>query len=47
MFFMGAYSEQLKQLIEFHAKHLGLNQAVTRLNSNDFKRPETGQLNLF
>ena len=43
----GAYGEQLKQLMEIHAKRLGLNQTVTRLNSNDFKRPETGQLNLF
>ncbi len=43
----GAYGDQFKQLMEIHAKRLGLNRSVTRLSSRDFRRPETGQLNLF
>jgi DNA repair photolyase len=43
----GAYGEQLRQLMEIHAKRLGLNQNRSRLNCSEFKRPETDQLRLF
>lgn len=43
----GAYGEQMKQLLEIHAKRLGLNKAKLPLDTSHFKRPETEQLNLF
>jgi DNA repair photolyase len=43
----GAYGRQLTQLLEIHAKRLGLNQNTSKLNCRDFKRPQTGQYHLF
>ena len=43
----GAYGEQIRQLMEIHKKRLGLNAARSPLNTSDFRRPVTDQLNLF
>lgn len=43
----GPFAEQMKQLVQIHAKRLGLNQESTPLSTEYFKRPVTGQMNLF
>lgn len=40
----GAYGKQMKQLVDIHAKRLGLNKERAPLNISAFKRPETQQL---
>lgn len=43
----GPYADQIHQLIEIHSKRLGLNKDGRPLNTSQFKRPSTSQLNLF
>ncbi len=43
----GPYAEQIRQLMEIHRKRLGLNRKRECLNSDAFRRPQTGQRSLF
>lgn len=43
----GAYGDQMRQLMEIHAKRLGLNKNKSSLNRSHFRRPKTSQLTLF
>lgn len=43
----GPYADQIKQLVAIHARRLGLNKERAPLNTSQFRRPETDQLNLF
>lgn len=42
----GVYGQQIKQLVNIHAKRLGLHRENSPLNSSEFKRPATNQLRL-